>query len=61
MLRAARKKLEDHNPNNDMAAADILMNDFVDSVESRRGKHISNGEADALIESAETIAMIILF
>ena len=61
ILKSVRKKLEDDNPNNDMAAADKLLNDFVDAVESRRGKHISDADADALISSALAIATIVLF
>lgn len=58
-LKTARKKLTDGNPNTDVAAASVLMNAFVNNVEARRGKDISDADADALIASAITIATFV--
>jgi hypothetical protein len=58
-LKTVRKKLTDGKPKNDGAAANILMNSFVNKVEARRGKDISDADADALISSAVTLATFV--
>ena len=53
-LDAAIKVLSDGNPNNDHVAVNKL-NDFIDQVEGQRGKKITDGDANDLIEGAELI------
>lgn len=58
-LNSARQKLTDDNPNNDLAAANVMVNAFVNAVEAHRGKEISDSDADALISGALAIATFV--
>jgi hypothetical protein len=53
-LQAALNKLNDGNPNNDVAAANKL-NEFIDQVAAQSGKKIDAEDADVLIATAHLI------
>ncbi|MBN2128068.1 MAG: hypothetical protein JW741_01170 [Sedimentisphaerales bacterium] len=53
-LDAAKKKLEDDNENNDVAAVNAL-EAFINEVEAQRDKKIPGADADALIAIAQAI------
>lgn len=53
-LNTALNKLEDENPENDGVAINNL-DDFIDTVEAKRGNQISEAQADELVALAEAV------
>lgn len=58
-IAAAEQALSDAMLNNDRAATNVLFNAFIQSVEAQRGVHISDAEADELIEKVQEIAALL--
>ena len=57
-LRTVVDKLEDHNPDNDVAAKNKL-DALIHSVEAQRGKRIPEADADTLIEAALRVIAVL--
>jgi len=58
-LEAVQQARNDLNENNDVAAANTLMEGFINSVEAQRGKALTDDQADALIAEANRILAVL--